>query len=249
MYSSAHYAPQSQHHQSYQHHQQYQQQSQPQPRIAVSHNNTMTSKSAKLSSAASNATHWPQLDMIAVNSLVRDLMYVLQYTNKTFCEEVIKRSASTLSYLFNNTRPWSELSEERKEGFHKMNDWCKSEKCSPVVVRIRQIRAQDKLTQKLDTAEISQYIRNLICIHDIDHTLFASYVLNKPSAACLAEILSKDPKPWDELSTEQKDMYNKMNEWYELIKYSLFLFTLKIIYFNYFFSFKKGQCLSRMFMR
>ena len=67
------------------------------------------------------------------------------------------------------------------------------------------------LAQVLDTADVSQKIREILSSHNIGQRLFAKHVLGL-SQGTVSELLSK-PKHWDKLTEKGRESYRKMYSW------------------------------------
>ena len=67
------------------------------------------------------------------------------------------------------------------------------------------------LSQVLDTADVSQKIREILSSHNIGQRLFAKHVLGL-SQGTVSELLSK-PKHWDKLTEKGRESYRKMHAW------------------------------------
>lgn len=65
--------------------------------------------------------------------------------------------------------------------------------------------------QSLDTAEVSQRIREILSAHNIGQRLFARHVLGL-SQGTVSELLSK-PKHWDKLTEKGRESYRRMYLW------------------------------------
>ena len=65
--------------------------------------------------------------------------------------------------------------------------------------------------QSLDTAEVSQRIREILSAHNIGQRLFARHVLGL-SQGTVSELLSK-PKHWDKLTEKGRESYRRMHLW------------------------------------
>ncbi len=65
--------------------------------------------------------------------------------------------------------------------------------------------------QVLDTASVSQKIREVLSAHNIGQRLFAKHVLGL-SQGTVSELLSK-PKHWDKLTEKGRESYRKMHAW------------------------------------
>ena len=63
----------------------------------------------------------------------------------------------------------------------------------------------------LDTAGVSQRIREILSTHNIGQRLFAKHVLGL-SQGTVSELLSK-PKHWDKLTEKGRESYRKMHAW------------------------------------
>lgn len=63
----------------------------------------------------------------------------------------------------------------------------------------------------LDTAHVSNVVRQLLTQHNIGQRLFARVILNL-SQGTVSELLSK-PKPWTKLTEKGKESYRKMWNW------------------------------------
>ncbi|XP_014670770.1 PREDICTED: homeobox protein cut-like, partial [Priapulus caudatus] len=65
--------------------------------------------------------------------------------------------------------------------------------------------------ESLDTAEVSQRVRELLSLHNIGQRLFAKSVLGL-SQGTVSELLSK-PKCWEKLTEKGRESYRKMHSW------------------------------------
>ena len=72
-------------------------------------------------------------------------------------------------------------------------------------------RSESSNAQVLDTADVSQKIREILSTHNIGQRLFAKHVLGL-SQGTVSELLSK-PKHWDKLTEKGRESYRKMYAW------------------------------------
>lgn len=72
-------------------------------------------------------------------------------------------------------------------------------------------RSETNTSQVLDTADVSQKIREILSTHNIGQRLFAKHVLGL-SQGTVSELLSK-PKHWDKLTEKGRESYRKMHAW------------------------------------
>ena len=72
-------------------------------------------------------------------------------------------------------------------------------------------RSESTHSHSLDTAEVSQKIREILSTHNIGQRLFAKHVLGL-SQGTVSELLSK-PKHWDKLTEKGRESYRKMYAW------------------------------------
>ena len=72
-------------------------------------------------------------------------------------------------------------------------------------------RSETVNCQVLDTADVSQRIREILSTHNIGQRLFAKHVLGL-SQGTVSELLSK-PKHWDKLTEKGRESYRKMHAW------------------------------------
>ena len=78
--------------------------------------------------------------------------------------------------------------------------------------RIQNIaRSESCNAQSLDTADVSQKIREILSSNNIGQRLFAKHVLGL-SQGTVSELLSK-PKHWDKLTEKGRESYRKMHAW------------------------------------
>jgi hypothetical protein len=139
-----------------------------------------------------------ELDTCLVAERVKECRVKFKVSLGELSERVLGITRSYLTELLEHPQPWCDLNLEQQSLYRKLLSWC-----------IETERGSG--TSRLNAAELSKKIRELLCEHGIGFSDFANRKLYVTKSYFLR--LIADSTEWEKLNRGDKDLFRRIQKW------------------------------------
>jgi hypothetical protein len=146
------------------------------------------------------------IDPIMLSEEVTFMLKEAKIHQFLFAKEVLGITIPKFHSLIHYPKTWTQWSDSAKQYFRKMNDWIRSPHES-----IKRLKAVENNDEFIDTAELTNSVKNILIEHEISKTLFAKEVFG--TNVHNLNFYIHRPAPWTECTDVKKDFFRKLHQW------------------------------------
>ncbi len=139
-----------------------------------------------------------EIEPVLLVKRVKELRERLRIKANELSEKVLGVTRTYLEDLLEFPEPWSDLSDEKRELYGRMQAWC--------------VYVESGVNNlPLNTIDLSKRIREVLQMHGISYTQFANRKLYIRKSYFL-RLIGK-PRRWTQLNNDEKEVFRKIEKW------------------------------------